>query len=327
MATTAQSKPDFGKINTGKLDPCLAVNDWLADTYRFIQDRVLPPFQWPLFANVLETYQANRMTRGVADVDVFPTAACLAVGGTNEQAMPLAASWSLYIFAGRLFDDLADGEGGERFNAPTLSSKLSTCLFAVSAANAALAHLVDTEAYESIATAFSHAVGLAVKSENTRPTLDQLSLETYFATIAAKTGIIFATGAWAGGRMGMNRPNETVLTALYRYGLHVGMMTQIIDDCLDIRVDLANQVWTLPVIYAFSQETHPLRGQLHELLAYQQPTESAWLEKVVETLTQTGAISWSLYFAEIHRQKAWAAIHDLVPFPGYLRHYVIPKNK
>lgn len=37
----------------------------------------------------------------------------------------------------------------------------------------------------------------------------------------------------------MNRPNDTVLNALYRYGLHVGMMTQVIDDCLDLKVDLA----------------------------------------------------------------------------------------
>lgn len=71
--------------------------------------------------------------------------------------MPLAASWALYIFAGRLFDDLADGEGGNWFTVPTAPTRLSSCLFAVSAANTALSHVQDAEASGSIATAFSHA--------------------------------------------------------------------------------------------------------------------------------------------------------------------------
>ncbi len=329
MHIITQLKPASVEADAGKFESNLEVNILSADTYRFIKDNVLPPFHWPMLEHVLEEHQSNRLARSNADVDVFPIAACLAAGGTAVQAMPLASSWALYIFAGRLFDDLVDSEGNERnlFTASTAPTKLSTCLFAVSAANAALAHLGDLEAYRDIATAFSQAVGLAVKSENHRQTLDQLSLQMYFETIAAKTGAIFAVGAWAGGRIVARENSEEVLAALHRYGLHIGMMTQILDDCLDLKTDLANQVWTLPVIYALSQENHPLSSRLRSLLAYQRQLESDWLEEAVEIMGQINAISWSLQFAEIHRQQAWAAISDLLPDASILRHYVTPKNK
>ncbi len=329
MHIITQLKPASVEADAGKFESNLEVNILSADTYRFIKDNVLPPFHWPMLEHVLEEHQSNRLARSNADVDVFPIAACLAAGGTAVQAMPLASSWALYIFAGRLFDDLVDGEGNERnlFTASTAPTRLSTCLFAVSAANAALAHLDDLEAYRDIVTAFSQAVGLAVKSENHRQTLDQLSLQMYFETIAAKTGAIFAVGAWAGGRIVARENSEEVLAALHRYGLHVGMMTQILDDCLDLKTDLANQVWTLPVIYALSQENHPLSSRLRSLLAYQRQLESDWLEEAVEIMGQINAISWSLQFAEIHRQQAWAAISDLLPDASILRHYVTPKNK
>lgn len=329
MHTITQLKPASIEVDVGKFESNLDVNILSADTYRFIKDNILPPFNWPMFERVLEEHQSNRLVRRNADVDVFPIAACLAAGGTAVQAMPLASSWALYIFAGRLFDDLVDGEGNERnlFAASTAPTRLSTCFFAISAANAALAHLDDIEAYRDIATAFSQAVGLAVKSENNRQALDQLSLEMYFETIAAKTGAIFAVGAWAGGRIAAREYSEEVLTALHRYGLHVGMMTQILDDCLDLKTDLANQVWTLPVIYALSQEDHPLSSRLRSLLACQLQIESDWLEEAVEIMAQINAIPWSLQLAEIHRHQAWAAISDLLPDAGILRHYVTPKDK
>lgn len=329
MPIITQLKPASIKAEAGIFEPNLDVNVLSADTYRFIKDKILPPFHWPLFERVLEEHQSNRLARRNGDVDVFPIAACLAAGGTAVQAMPLASSWALYIFAGRLFDDFVDGEGNESnlFAASTAPTRLSTCLFAVSAANAALAHLDNIEAYRDIATAFSQSVGLAVKSENHRQTLDHLSLEMYFETIAAKTGAIFAVGAWAGGRITARKNSEEVLTALHRYGLHVGMMTQILDDCLDLKTDLANQVWTLPVIYALSQENHPLSSRLRSLLAYQRQLEPDWLEEAVEIMGQVNAISWSLQFAEIHRQQAWAAISYLLPDAGILRHYVTPKDK
>ena len=298
----------------------------LTAVYRFINHVLLPSFNWPAFAAVFEKYRVNRMTKNRADIDVLPIAACLSAGGVAEQTLPAAASWTLYIFAGRIFDDLADGEGGKRqlFTGRDAPAAISACLFAASAANAALAHLDDTAAYSDIAAAFSHTLALAVKSENNRPSLSQLSIEAYFETIAAKTGLVFATGAWAGGRSATD--NKAILDALHKYGLHLGMMTQILDDCLDLQTDLTNQVWTLPLIYASAQESHPSYKRLSKLLGRQCPTP-AWAGEVAAILTEMKAVSWSLQIAEAHRQQAMNIIDTLPCRRDLLTHYVTPENE
>jgi hypothetical protein len=306
--------------------PQLAVSSWLSASYHFIHRDLLPPFNWPAFETFLEKYQADRITTGRADIDVLPVAACMSAGGQAEQVLPVAASWILYILAGRLFDDLADGEGGERpwFDGHRSLTAMSGCLFAVSTANAALSYLDGATMYRDIATAFSHTLALAVKSENSRSPLSQLSVEAYFETIAAKTGLVFATGAWAGGRTVTD--DEAVLDALYKYGLHLGMMTQILDDCLDLKTDLANQVWTLPIIYAVTQETHPAYKRLHKLLTQQRPTQN-WIDEAAAVLAEMNAVSWSLQIAEAYRRQTVDIIKTLPYHQDVLTHYVTPRNK
>jgi hypothetical protein len=331
--TVATLKADFGVSLTGELPLLQGWQSLLDETYRFIHAQVLPPFGWALFDNTLEKYQAYRRAHYTADIDVFPIAACLGAGGTVAQALPVAASWALYVFAGRLFDDLADGEGEEKnlFAPTTAAASLSTCLFANSAANAALWHLADKTVASHIATAFSQAIGLALKSENGRQSLHHLSLETYFETIAAKTGVIFATGAWAGGRGAVGgpntvkNPNDEVLNALYAFGLHLGMMTQIVDDCFDLEKDLVNQVWTLPVIYGLSQTDHFLYPRLRDLLIDRQST--TWVEESIALLGEMDAVAWSRQMAEIHRQQALAVLDKLPSDVSYLRYYVTPKSQ
>jgi hypothetical protein len=302
----------------------------LMPAYQFIRNSVLPSFNWRTFDSVLDRHLETRLRLGSFDTDLFPLAACLAAGGSVERAMPLTASWILYVLAGRIFDDLSDGEGADRGLFPTakIQPRLSACLFATSAAHVALSHLDDTEAYARISAAFSQVLGLAVKSEDVRPTLDALSPQTYFETVAAKTGVVFATGAWAGGLLatGKGPDAEEDIRRLYQYGLHVGMMVQILDDCHDLRVDLANRVWTLPVVYAMSQPWSPQRESVRSLLYDQQEAGDDWAEQAVTSLAQMGAIAWSRQFAEYHRQQAWD-IAETFLLNQYLRHYVVPKNQ
>ena len=307
----------------------LEISRFLTDTYQFIQEEVLPPFNWPTFETVLERYWAKRKARGTEDIDFLPLAACLAAGGNAARAIPVAASWSLYLLAGRIFDDLADREGGERalFAGSAAPTPLSACMFAVATAAATLNHLDDAEVCRQVSMAFSHSLALAIKSENVQPELDRLSVEAYFEAIAAKTGLVFAVGAWAGGRAGVASPDPDVLETLHTYGLHLGMMTQILDDCLDLKADLANQVWTLPLIYGLRQTTHALNSSLKKLLYHQQEVTLTWIEDVADILAQMEAVAWSLRLAEVHRQKALAAVITIPYRQDLLQHYVTPQNK
>lgn len=302
----------------------------LMPAYQFIRKSVLPSFNWHTFDCVLDRYLETRLRLGTFDIDLFPMAACLAAGGSAERAIPLTASWILYILAGRIFDDLSDGEGEDRGLFPTtkIQPRISACLFATNAAHVALSHLDDKDAYMRISSAFSRVLGLAVKSEDVRPTLDALSPQAYFETTAAKTGVVFAIGAWAGGllAMGQRSGTEEDIHRLYQYGLHVGMMVQILDDCHDLCVDLANRVWTLPVVYAISQPISRQRESVRSLLHDQQEAGDDWVEQAATILSQMGAVSWSQQFAEYHRQQAWDIAKTFLP-NQHLRHYVIPKSQ
>lgn len=324
MTQNSQFSPQLNTQNQIASQSQLYRHQLVDDTHQFVRDVVLHPFAWPAFEHVAERQWANVAADGGAAIDIFPLAACLAAGGTALQAMPAAASWSLYLLAGRIFDDLADEEGNDRglFTGADAPTALSSCLFAVSAATSALSHLDDPAAYSDITTTFSHSMALAVKSENTQPPLSSVSVEAYFETIAAKTGVVFATAAWAGGRAVTD--DTHILKALHAYGLHVGMMTQILDDCVDLKIDLMNQVWTLPLIYGLSQTAHPRYEQLNELISQPYATE-VWADAVAGTLTQMDALSWCYQLGETHRQYAVHAIDSLPSCNDLLMYYVTPK--
>jgi len=324
MTQNSQFLPQLNTQNQIANQSQLYRHQLVDDAHQFVKDVVLHPFAWPAFEHVAERQWANVAANGGAAIDIFPLAACLAVEGTALQAMPVAASWSLYLLAGRIFDDLADGEGNDRglFTGADAPTALSSCLFAVSTATSALSHLDDPVAYSDITTTFSHSMALAVKSENTQPPLSSLSVEAYFETIAAKTGVVFATAAWAGGRAATD--DADILNVLHGYGLHVCMMTQILDDCVDLKTDLMNQVWTLPLIYGLSQTADPRYERLNELINQQYSTEE-WADTVVNTLTQMGALSWCYQLGEVHRQYAVDAIASLPSCNDLLMYYVTPK--
>ena len=326
MTRNSQFTPQPDTKSQRTSQPQLTKSQLGNKAHLFIKNNVLQPFQWPSFEHVLDKHWENTAARGGRAMDIFPLAACVAAGGTIQPAIPVAASWSLYLFAGRVFDDIADGEGADRelFTGSKAPTPLSACLFAVSAATAALSSLNDPAAYRDIVTMFSHTLALAAKSENGQMPLTSLSVEAYFETIAAKTGVVFATGAWAGGRTAT--VDADILNALHTYGLHVGMMTQILDDCVDLKTDLCNEVWTLPLIYGLSQTADPLHERLTQLTAQQSPIE-AWADEVASTLTQMNALSWSRQVAEGHRQEAVRAIAPLPFHNELLMYYVTPQTE
>lgn len=103
-------------------------------------------------------------------------------------------------------------------------------------------------------------------------------------------------------------------------------MTQILDDCVDLKSDLGNSVWTLPLLYGLSQTMHPLNPQLSDLLYHQKEENPFWIKSVVDILVQMKAVSWSYQMIEVHRQQAIAAVKKLPYRQDLLLHYVTPQT-
>lgn len=286
-----------------------------ANVYDFIEEAILPPLAWSGFERTFEKYRAGRETTVHAYVDTLPVLTCAAAGGLVNSAIPLAAAWALYILASKILDELQDGDGQEDlWNEGGIGAALPAGLFALGAAKACLAHLeTESDVHTGILGAFGNTMALAAKAQREQLTLESLSVEGYFKIVAAKTGLIFATGAWAGARLATSEHNTDVLGWFYQYGLNTGISGQINDDCLDLdRGDLNNSTFTLPVIYALSRKEHPQYQQLSALLReLAVENRSDRVEKAVDILREMGAIEWSLQVAKTYAGKALAALQRL----------------
>ena len=96
------------------------------------------------------------------------------------------------------------------------------------------------------------------------------SEEDYSSAIEGKTAALFATSCRIGGMV--SGVSDPTLDALTRFGRHLGMCFQIVDDVLDLSStdaalgkhagqDLLEGIYTLPVIYMLRES-----GELRELL-------------------------------------------------------------
>ena len=136
------------------------------------------------------------------------------------------------------------------------------------------------------------------------------SEEAYSSAIEGKTASLFGTSCRVGGMV--SGVGEPTLDALTRYGFHLGMCFQIVDDVLDITAtdavlgkpagqDLVEGVYTLPVIHAIAS-TPALREQLGH------PLDAEQLAEVRRLASSDGAIDAALGKARDHAAKAGDAL-------------------
>jgi octaprenyl-diphosphate synthase len=139
----------------------------------------------------------------------------------------------------------------------------------------------------------------------------------YFRIVEGKTAALFRWAMIAGGRSaGLDATCET---ALERYGLHLGVAFQAVDDELDFAdgtgkdplVDLREGKMTFPLVVALEREP-TLRAKLAALLEDAAP-DRAQLVAVASAVRATGALSATRALAEEHAQRA---IEALAPLPA-----------
>jgi geranylgeranyl pyrophosphate synthase len=137
------------------------------------------------------------------------------------------------------------------------------------------------------------------------------SEEDYASAIEGKTASLFGTACRIGGMV--SGVDDATLDALTRYGHHLGLCFQIVDDCLDLTAtdealgkpagqDLVEGIYTLPVIYALQADGSELAGLLGG------PLDDAALADVRRIATADGAVPSALAVARDHAKKASEAL-------------------
>jgi octaprenyl-diphosphate synthase len=150
--------------------------------------------------------------------------------------------------------------------------------------------------------------------------------EDYFAIVEGKTAALFRWAMIAGARSaGLPAAAEG---ALERYGLHLGVAFQAVDDELDYGgagaetgkdplADLREGKVTFPLVVAIEREP-ALRGQLEELLAAEEtaPPTRDQLGAVAARIRGTGALAATRALAEEHVRRALGVLEELPAGPA-----------
>jgi heptaprenyl diphosphate synthase len=136
------------------------------------------------------------------------------------------------------------------------------------------------------------------------------SEQAYASAIEGKTAALFATASRIGGMV--SDVDAPTLDALTRFGHHLGMCFQVVDDVLDLTStdealgkhagqDLLEGIYTLPVIYAIGASPE-LRGMLGG------PLDGDRVTQARDIITANGAIDAAIDVARDHAKKANEAL-------------------
>ncbi|MBA3457950.1 MAG: polyprenyl synthetase family protein [Deltaproteobacteria bacterium] len=144
--------------------------------------------------------------------------------------------------------------------------------------------------------------------------------EDYFAIVEGKTAALFRWAMIAGARCA-DLPASSE-AALERYGLHLGVAFQAVDDELDFRegtgkdalADLREGKITFPLVIALEREPS-LRGRMEALLA-REVVATDELSAIATAVRNTGALAATRTLAEEHVQRAIDVLDELPAVPA-----------
>jgi geranylgeranyl diphosphate synthase type I len=271
---------------------------------------------------------SDHQTRGKRLRPLLTLLSCEGAGGKWREALPFACAIELVHNFSLVHDDIEDRSEFRR-GKPTIWHRWGDAQ-AINIGDAiyTLAHIAT---YRSLELNLNPTVVLLI-----REILDQaclkltqgqfldldfetqqaVSQDAYFKMIEGKTSALISSAPWIGAIVAQS-PEETS-DAYRRYGYHLGMAFQILDDILGVwgdphltgkpaGEDLRNQKKSLPIL--FGLEHSPTFGQLWSKGEKDQTTIAA----MITALDDADAGDYTHSLAKEHTQLAIASLEEAGP--------------
>jgi geranylgeranyl diphosphate synthase, type I len=248
-----------------------------------------------------------------------------ACGADPETGLPAAVAVELVHNFSLIHDDLMDGDR-ERRHRPTVWA-LWGIPAAVLAGDAMLVLAQDEllaagPAGPAAAALLNGSVAELIRGQTEDLAFEsraRVGLDECRRMAAGKTGALLSASARTGAVLA--GAEDSVIAALGRYGEHVGMAFQLVDDVLGIwgdpavtgkpvLSDLRSKKKSLPVAYVLGHRD----GQAAELaawLAAPGPAAEPQLHRIAELISDAGGRSWALAEAEREVELAVDAVHSV----------------
>src|SRR6478752_7251988 len=235
--------------------------------------------------------------------------ACGDRGGAEAPATEAALTGSVaceLVHLGSLYHDDVIDEAETRRGVPSVNARWSN-IVAILAGDFLLARASSLAASlgADVASLLAATIGELCRGQVLE--LQHLfdvdrSEEDYASAIEGKTAALFATSCRIGGMV--SGVGDATLDALTRFGRHLGMCFQIVDDVLDLSStddalgkhagqDLLEGIYTLPVIYTLRDS-----ATLRELLG--RPLDDEQLAEARDITTTNGSVEVALGVARDH---------------------------
>ncbi len=283
------------------------------DVIRFLQES--PQFQeWPECRDLL----INLLSTDDPWILSLPVLSCKVTGGEQSNAIPAAAAWITLVHASNVLDIIQDGDAQRlsQFQSPQLASTVAIT-WILSAFNMIDNPSYDSEIQNKITRTFSsagidssigHYRGSVINSNKSNA--DEL-LEDYWNAVIMKSGSIFKAGIAAGAIVGGG--SEEVIEALGDYGIVLGVIRQVIDDCRDVWKDIkaAEKHQTLPTL---------LQKIISENQRFKHRAKSIKVKKGTEFIDQPNQVFLSINLPEIitdilfeWRRRALESLNQIKP--------------
>jgi len=260
---------------------------------------------------------------------------CMAVGGSEESAIPFAAAVELVHNFTLIHDDIMDQDSFRRgvptvhvlWGVPTailagdlLFSKAFEAIFHNTATTHIPPHVVLRISRKLAETVSTIAEGQALDMKFSGALKErEVSEEDYFKVIAKKTAALFEASCEIGGLAGCGT-NEQV-HALSKYGYNIGLAFQMQDDILGVIADekvlgkpvgsdLREGKCTLILIHALRNARDADRRFIMDIYGKKNFSRSDY-EKFLEIIRKLGSIDYVLKVAKNYVEKAKKSLEVL----------------
>lgn len=251
---------------------------------------------WPEYVQVMRLpLQAGHAGPDPSLWALLPGISCEAAGGEAPLADPVAAAWLLFYAAAHLMDSLEDQDdpdpwwaelgAGSAINVAT-GLYFSACL-ALQELNALA---LGSQAVQEITQLVLQPFLVMCSGQYQDLLHPPRNLEEYWQIASAKSGAFFGMACRAGARLATAAP-ETI-QGLGRYGLHFGLLLQVLDDLQDFKElsqsqRLANPrslSRSLPAVYLREVGSAEVKDRFDALLpqAHASPEAVAELTEIIE---------------------------------------------
>ncbi len=294
------------------------------------QVRTIPEVAaWPEMLELIE--RVGHREGGVSVWD-YPVAACRAVGGTPEAALPGAAAVFCSLLSIHLVDDILDEDPrGDHIRLGVGPAANLALAFQAAGHRLLDAAGVDARTRCLLQATFAQ-MGLATAFGQSLDLHDLRGEEDYWRVVEAKTpplfGAAFRLGALLGGA------TDELADEIGQWGNVLGRFIQVSDDLSDAlqvppRTDWHRRSNNLPILFAMTAQ-HPDREAFVDLAARHQDPEA--LEEAQKILLRSGAVSYCAFkMIEISQESrdrlARLALRDPAPLDELLGSHLRPLHR